>query len=124
PFAEAVAGDQDLADDLAGGEIAHQLLGAGVTEAAGQGTADLARNAQGAAVFLGDVDGLDLLALAMAIGAKPQEPFARAVARDLLGGNFRALEGEAFGKAGPELLADVGHAGKGHCAAIVDPVPE
>ena len=58
--AEPVAGEQDLADDLLGRQVADELLGAGMAEGAGQRAADLARDAERAAAFLGDVDGLDL----------------------------------------------------------------
>ena len=46
PVAEVVAGDHDLADDLGGGQVAHQPLGAGVAEGAGQRAADLAMETQ------------------------------------------------------------------------------
>ena len=58
------------------GQVAHQLLRAGVAEGTGQRAADLAGNAQRAAPFLGDVDRLDLVpardahqVLAGAVGA-------------------------------------------------------
>ena len=38
-----------------------------------------------AAVFLGDVDGLDFVPLAARVGRQPQQPFAGAVGGDLLG---------------------------------------
>ena len=50
-----------LADDFAGGEIAHQALGAGVAEGAVERAADLARHAQRAALGVGDVDAFDLV---------------------------------------------------------------
>jgi hypothetical protein len=78
PFAQIVARHHDLADDLARGEVAHQLLRAGVAEGTGQRAADLARNAQRAAILLGDVDDLDLVPAGDA-----HEVFARAVVRDL-----------------------------------------
>ena len=69
-----------------GGEVAHQPLRAGVAERAGQRAADLARQAQRAAVGLRDVDALDLVrALAGVLARQPQQPFARAVGGDLLG---------------------------------------
>ena len=60
PIADAIAGEQDLADDLRHLEVAHQALRAGVAERAGERAADLARDAQGATVDLGYVDGFDL----------------------------------------------------------------
>ena len=86
PVAEPVARDHHLADDLAGREVAHQPLRAGVAERAGERAADLAREAERAAVGLRDVDALDLVRpLARVLARQPQQPFARAVDRDLLG---------------------------------------
>ncbi len=42
PFADAVAGRENLPDDFRRREIAHEPLRAGVAKAAGQGAADLA----------------------------------------------------------------------------------
>ena len=91
PVANAVARQQDLADDLLWLEVAHQLLRAGVTERAGERAADLARDAQRAAIGLGDVDRFDLRGarLASALG-QPQQPLARPVGRHLLGDDLRA----------------------------------
>src|SRR5262249_28909812 len=61
PITETIARDHDLADDLAGREVAHEPLRAGVTERAGERAADLARDAKRAAVGLGDVDAFDLV---------------------------------------------------------------
>ena len=88
--AEAVAGEQDLADDLFGGQVADELLRAGVAEGAGERAADLARQAERAAAFLGDVDGLDLDRPAGAARRKAQQPLPRAVLGNLLGDDFRA----------------------------------
>jgi hypothetical protein len=86
PFAEPVARDHDLIDDLGGGEIAHEPLGAGVAEGAVERAADLARDAERAAVALRDIDALDLMrALARRVRRQADEPFARAVGRNLLG---------------------------------------
>ena len=41
PFAQIVASQHDLADNLGGGQVAHKFLGAGVTERTGQRAADL-----------------------------------------------------------------------------------
>ena len=100
PVADAVARQQDLADDLLGLEVAHQTLRAGVAERAGERAADLARDAQRAAIVLGDVDRLDLgrARLVAALG-KTQEPFARAVGGDLLGGDLGAGEGVGVARA-------------------------
>src|SRR3546814_6977225 len=53
PFAEVIARHHDLADDLGRCEVAHQALGAGVAELAGEGAADLAGDAERAAILLG-----------------------------------------------------------------------
>src|SRR5579871_6290061 len=87
--AEAVARDEDLADDLLGGEVADELLRPGVAEAAGERAADLRGDAKRAAPFLGDVDRLDLDRPAGAARREAEQPFARAVLRDLLGDDFR-----------------------------------
>ena len=79
PLAVGVARQQDLADDLAGAEVAHQALGAGVAEAAGQGAADLRGQAERAAVLFGDEHALRLVAVGEA-----QQPLAGAVVRMLL----------------------------------------
>ena len=98
--AEPVAGEEDLADDLLGGEVAHELLRAGVAEAAGERAADLARQAERAAAFLGDVDGLDLDRPSGAARRKAQEPFPGAVFRDLLGDDLRPRQCEGAGERG------------------------
>src|SRR5262245_9669787 len=61
PITEAIARDHDLPDDLAGREVAHEPLRAGMAERAGERAADLARDAKRAAVGLGNVDALDLV---------------------------------------------------------------
>ena len=66
-----VAGDDELGDDLGRGQVAHQALRARVAERAGERAADLARNAQSAAIDLGDVDALDLRALVVRAGRGP-----------------------------------------------------
>ena len=109
PVAEPVAGDQDLTDDLAGGEIAHQPLGAGVAEAAIERAADLARDAQRAAPGLRDIDALDLVRPVAGFTGQPQQPFARAVDRDLLRHHLRPIEGEGALEFGAQLLGDARH---------------
>ena len=123
--AEPVAGDQDLADDLLGGQVAHQLLRAGVAEGAGERAADLAREAERAAAFLGDVDGLDLDRPAGAARRKAQQPFARAVLGDLLGDDLRPGDGDsAPASAARSSFETLVMAPKVGDAAHVDPVPE
>ena len=62
-----------------------------MAEAAGERAADLGGDADGAAVLLGDVDGLDLLAVAEA-----EQPLAGGVGAGLLGGDRRAADDEAL----------------------------
>ena len=129
PVAETVARDHDLADDLAGREVAHQPLRAGVAERAGERATDLAGDAQRAAVGLGDVDAFDLVralvqTFARALAGQPQKPFARAVDRDLLGNDFRAREREVPIEAGAQLFRHAGHGIEMGGAAHVEPVPE
>jgi len=64
--------------------ISHRTLGAGVTERARQGTADLARNAQRAAVKFGDEHGFGLVAV-----GEFEQPLPRRVARRLLAAELR-----------------------------------
>ena len=120
PFAKPVARHHDLADDLAGGQIAHQPLRAGVAEAAGERAADLARNAERAAILLGDVDGLDFLAVARSAAAicacrRPRPARSRSRA---------APSVKALGELAAKLLGDVGHGGEVGGAAVIEPAPE
>ena len=125
PVADAVARQQDLADDLLRLEVAHQPLRAGVAERAGERAADLARDAQRAAVVLGDVDRLDLgRAGLMAALGEAQQPFARAVGGDLLGGDLRPGKRVGSCERGAQLLGDVRHLVERRGAARIDPAPE
>ena len=119
PFAIAVARHHELADDLGRRQVAHQGLRAGVAEAAGERAADLARDADRAAILLGDVDRLGLVAVGEA-----QQPFARAVGRALLGDDLGPLDHEQLGQAVTRLLGDVGHAAEIGHAMPVDPLPD
>ena len=121
---DAVARRHDLADDLAGGQVAHQLLGAGVAEGAGQRAADLRGDAQRAAVLFRDVDHLDLVAGAALIGRQAQQPLAGAVIRDLLGHDLGAADDEGLLETFAQVARDVGHFGEVLHAAMVDPVPD
>ena len=93
-----------------GGEVAHQPLRAGVAERAGERAADLARDAERAAVGFRDVDALDLVrALAGMLAGQPQQPFARAVDRHLLGHHFRPRQREMRVERRAQLLRHAGH---------------
>ena len=96
-------------EDLLGRQVAHQLLRAGVAERAGQRAADLRGDAQRAAAFLGDIDGLDLDRPAGAARRKAEQPFAGAVVRDLLLDDLRPGDREMSLERGAQLLGDVEH---------------
>src|SRR5439155_10145657 len=105
PVVEAVARHHDLTDDFAGGEIAHQPLRAGVAERTVQRAADLRGNAERAAVGFGNVDALDLVRLLERIAARqPQQPFAGAVAGNLLGDDFRTIDGKILFEVAAHVL--------------------
>ena len=104
PHIESVVGEHDLADDFGGREVADQGLGAGVAEPAGQGAADLGRDAERAALALRDVDRLDLLPVGQA-----QQPLARAVGRHLRRRDLGPGQREALGQARAEPLGKRGH---------------
>ena len=125
PVADAVARQQDLADDLLGRQVAHEPLRAGVAERAGERAADLARDAQRAAVGLGDVDGLDLGgALLVAADGQAQQPLAGAVDGHLLGCDLGPGQRIGARQGRPQVLGDVRHVLEGRGAANVDPAPQ
>ena len=98
-IAEPLARDDELRDDLARGEIAHQLLRAGMAESAVERAADLARNAERAAVALGNIDAFDLGAPVASIDrGEPEQPFAGAVGGDLLVDDLRPRQSEMVGE--------------------------
>ncbi len=119
PFAERIPRDHDLSDNLLGREIAHQPLCAGVAEGAGQGAADLGGDAQGPAIILGDMYGLDLLAI-----GKAQEPFAGSIDRGKRARNHRPLQHVARRELVAERLRQRGHRREIGGAPTIDPVPE
>ncbi len=119
PIIQRIARNQHLADDFARREIAHEFLGAGVTEAAIERAADLAGDAERAAVRIGDEDHLVILAVRRA-----EQPFARAVIRNLFGHRFGAGEREAFAKLRAEILCQIAHRLEVARAVDIDPVPQ
>jgi len=119
PFAERVARQHHLADDLAGGEVAHQPHRAGMAEAAIQGAADLARDAERAAVRVRDENHLEIVAV-----VRLEEPLAGAVGRDLLHDHLGPRDRKAFGQPGAVRLGDVAHRLETGSAAIIDLVPD
>ena len=119
PFAERIARDHHLRDDLLRRQIAHQPLCAGVAEGAGQRAADLGGDAQSPAILLGDMNGLDLLAI-----GKAQEPFAGSVDRGERARYRRPLQHVARRELVAERLRQRGHRREIGGAATIDPVPE
>ncbi len=121
PFGVAVARGHELAHDLGRAQVAHQRLRAGVAEAAGEGAADLAADADGARgpAAVGDVDGLGLLAVAEA-----EQELAGLVRAGLHVGGLRAADDETLGQLGLQRAGDAGHGGEVGGALVVDPVPE
>src|SRR6185437_16770295 len=61
PVSQPVARDHNLTHDLAGGEVPHQPLGAGMAKGAVESAADLARYAQRPALGVGNIDALDFV---------------------------------------------------------------
>ena len=118
PLVQGIAGDHELPEDLARCQVAHQALGAGVAEAASQGAADLAGNAEGAAVLLGDEDRFHLVAVGQA-----QQPLVGAVAGKLMRGDLRPGDVIALGQLGAKGLRQAGHYREIAGAAVIDPVP-
>ena len=105
PFLNRVAGNNDLAHNFLGGQIAHQLLRAGMTEGAIQRAADLARDAQSAGfAHIWDED-----ALAFDTRLEPHQPFLSAVDRDLMVGEVWPVQMIVFRQLLSQVLRDIGH---------------
>ena len=122
---DAVTRDDELLHDFLRRQVAHQLLRARVAERASQRAADLTRHAERAAVAFGNVDALDLGALVLVIDrGEADQPFARAVGRDLFSDDLRTFEREALRQLLAQRLADVEHAVEVADAVEIDPVPE
>ena len=118
PFAERVARQHDLPDDFGRGQVAHQLHRAGKAEAAIERAADLARDAQRAAIGIGDEHAFGFLAVVEA-----QQPFARAVGGDLRGDDLGPPDDEMLRQQCAGVLGDIGEAVDVGRAALVNPVP-
>ena len=119
PFAQIVARHHHLAHDFTGGQIAHQLLRTGVAERTGQRAAHLAGNAQRAAIFLGDIDHLDLMA-----AGDPHQIFARPIGRDVAAHHLGHSDHEMLGQFGAVALGEVGHHLEIARAPDIDPLPD
>ncbi|MNQ57557.1 hypothetical protein D3C85_717190 [compost metagenome] len=114
--AKGFVGNPHLADDFGGGEVAVEALLAGGAETAIQGTACLGRNAQGAALALGNVNGLDAAA-----GRHAHHPLAGAVAGDVLADHFRTTDLSNSLELFAQGLADVRHGVEIIDAKVVNP---
>ena len=119
PVAQRIPRQHQLPDDLAGVQVAHPGLGAGVAEAAVERAADLGGEAQRAPVLLRNEHHLRFAGVREA-----QQPFARAVGRDLRLSRDRPIQRVAFGQLHPCSLRDAGHLLERPGAAVIDPVPE
>ena len=119
PLAEGIAGEHHLTHDLGRRQVADQLLRAGVAELAGQRAADLAGDAQGAAIRLRDVDGLDLVAV-----GELEQPFRGAVDAVQRLGDLGALDDEFIGQLLPEILGQIGHGVEVGDTVPVQPLPQ
>src|SRR5262249_26246011 len=125
PIVEAIARDHDLADDLAGREVAHEPLRAGVAERASERAANLTGEAKRAAVRLRDINAFDLMrSLERVLAGQAQEPFARATGRDLLGNDFGTCQREMLLERRAQLSRDAGHGLEPAGAAYVEPMPD
>ena len=90
-----------------------------MAEAAGERAADLRGDAERAAVFLGNMNGLGFLAI-----GKAQQPFARAVDGLLVDDHSGAFDHVMLGELGAEILRQRGHRREIGRPAKIDPVPE
>ena len=113
PLAERISGQHDLADNLSGIEIADQPHGAGMAEAAIEGAADLAGDAQRAPIRIGDEHHLVI----MAVGGA-QQPFAGAVGRDQFGDDLGPSDVAEYGQ--NRQYWNFGCAAQRNLAAMVD----
>ena len=125
PVIEAIACDHDLPHDFAGRKVAHEALRAGMAERAGERAADLTREAKRAAISIRNVNAFDLVRpLAGMPVAQAQEPFARAIGRDLLGHDFGTSERELRCQRGTQLFRNARHRSELPGATNVEPVPD
>ncbi len=124
PIVETIARQHDLADDLGCRQIADEPLRAGVAEGAIERAADLARNAQRAAVGFRNVDAFDFVRRAAMLARKPKQPFARAVDGNLFGRDFGALKRKALRQRRAQILRQGRHLVEALRAANVEPVPD
>jgi len=119
PFVQVVARHHHLADDFRRGEVADQLLRAGVAEGAGEGAADLGRDAKGPTVGFRNVDDFDLMPARDA-----DQILARAIRRHLPRHHLGQLDHEMLGQQGAVILGQIGHRREIADAEVIDPLPD
>ena len=118
-LAQLALGEQHLADDLGGGEVAVEALLRGRAERAIEHAAHLRGDAQRAAIVLRDEDHLEGLAR---IG--PQQPLARAVGRALLADDLGRADLGPLVELRAKGLGEVRHRVELALAALVHPAHE
>ncbi len=119
PFAQRIARQHHLADDLARGEVAHQLHRAGVAEGTVQSAADLRGYAERTARLVRDEHHLVIVPVRGA-----QQPLAGAIDRVLGFDNLRPPDHEALAEPRAHGFCNVGHRLEIGDAAVVDPVED
>ena len=106
-------------------EIAHETLRSRVTESACQSAADLARNAQRAAVGLWDVDRFDFRRVGfVAPLGQAQQPFARTIDGNLLCHDLWPRKRIGPGQRAAQIFRDIAHVFEARDAAHIDPAPQ
>src|SRR5579883_3641119 len=96
-----------------------------MAERAIERAADLARNAERAAPGFRNVDAFHFVRPRVrTFSRQPQQPFSRAVVRNLFGDHLGPREGEPRFELGAQLLGDAGYRVERGRAADIDPVPE
>ena len=126
-FAREFFGEDDLGDDLGGGEVAGEAIEPGGAEFTSVGAADLGRDAEGVAVGCfaikggrgRDEDGLDI-----ALVGEFEEELTGGVGRALGQGMSEGAEGVFFGESRAEGGGEVAHFFPGAGALFVDPIED
>src|SRR5438067_10393963 len=114
---ELALGEPYRPDDLGGAEVAVEALLRGGAERAVERTADLGGDAERPAVGLGNEHHLEGLTR-----VRPEQPLAGAVRGAPHGEDLRCAHLGQRVEPRAQLLREIGHAGEGVDAALVDPV--
>ena len=112
-------GKPQLGNDFTTGQVAAKALVSRGAKAAAHRAPGLRRNAQRAAIVLGDEHRLDRIAI-----AHIKQPLDRAVARFLLGEDFQAFNAGLGGELFAQRLGQIGHLGKVGRPALVNPAKQ